>query len=159
MKNIVEEVKMSKENKENKQLPPIVVNSQYVKDFSLEIPHAPQIFKKLNNQPKVNMNVEVRPEHLEENVFNVSLNFSIEGKIEDDVLFVVELVYAGVVSLNVPKEHMDPVLMVEIPRILFPFARSIITNSMIDAGLPPFMINPIDFGALYTARQKKQGMN
>ena len=143
---------MVKDNEE-KQIPGIMINNQYIKDLSLEIPHAPHIFKEMNKQPKINIDVEVKNEVLEDNFFNVSLHFHIEGKIEDKVLFILELVYSGVVSLNVPKEHIEPVLLVEVPRMFFPFARSVITNTLVDGGLPPFMLNPIDFGSLYQSNQ------
>lgn len=143
---------MVKDNEE-KQIPGIMINNQYIKDLSLEIPHAPHIFKEMTKQPKINIDVEVHNEALEENFFNVSLSFHIEGKIEDKVLFILELVYAGVVSLNIPKEHIEPVLLVEIPRMFFPFARSVITNTLVDGGLPPFMLNPIDFGTLYQSKK------
>lgn len=145
---------MSDENKQQTQIPAIVMNSQYVKDLSLEIPHAPQIFKKaVNTRPDVNLEVDVKSEKLEDNHYNVSLNFRINGNFENEPLFILELTYAGIATINVPQEHIEPVLMIEIPRLLFPFARSIITNNLVDAGLPPFMINPIDFVGLYQRRK------
>ena len=145
---------MTDETKQQKQIPAIVMNSQYVKDLSLEIPHAPQVFKKaVNTRPDVNLEVDVKTEKLEDNHYNVSLNFRINGNLEGEPLFILELSYAGIATINVPQEHIEPVLMIEIPRLLFPFARSIITNNLVDAGLPPFMINPIDFVGLYQRRK------
>ena len=79
-----------------------------------------------------------------------------DGDVNEKKLFILELVYAAVVSLNVPQEHVEPVLLVEIPRMIFPFARSIITNNLVEGGLPPFMLNPIDFVAMYQARKNAQ---
>lgn len=141
------------ENTQQAAAPAITVNSQYIKDLSLEIPFAPQIFNEIKGSPDININVDVSANRLEEAFFNVELNFSINGDIDSKKLFVLELTYGAVVSLNVPSEHVEPVLLVEIPRMLFPFARSIITNSLMDAGLPPFMINPIDFVAMYNSRK------
>ena len=131
----------------------ITINSQYIKDFSLEIPHAPEIFLEIKNNPNVNINVDINSRHLKENFYNVDLVFAINGDINDKKFFVIELTYSAVVQLNIPQEHIEPVLLVEIPRMLFPFARQIITTSLTEAGLPPFMINPIDFVAMYNARK------
>lgn len=143
------------ENNQQPQAPAIMFNSQYIKDLSLEIPFAPQIFTELRTQPDVNINVDVNANHLGENMFNVELLISVNGDISGKKLFVLELTYGGVVQLNIPQEHVEPVLLIEIPRMLFPFARSIITNSLMDAGLPPFMINPIDFVSMYQNRAGK----
>ncbi len=141
---------------EKNQAPAIAINVQYIKDLSLEIPLAPQIFKEITESPKINIEVEVNAEKIENNVSNVVLKFHLNGDIKGKKLFILELEYAAVVSLNVAEEHVEPILMVEVPRMLFPFARSIITNCMVDGGLPPFMIAPIDFLSLYTSRKAKQ---
>ena len=138
---------------EEKSLPAISINSQYIKDLSLEIPLAPGIFKEIKSAPSIDINVSTNADKLEDNTYNVSLSFELNGEINKKKLFILELVYAAVVTINVPAEHVEPVLLVEIPRILFPFARSIVTNSLADAGLPPFMINPIDFATMYQARK------
>ncbi len=144
------------EEKKGGNVPPIVFNTQYIKDFSLEIPLAPEIFKEVKSTPDVKIDVDVNVKHLEGNAFNVDLNFAINGDVGEKKFFILELTYSGVVSLNVPQEHVEPVLLIEIPRMLFPFARSIIAGSLADAGLPPFMINPIDFVALYNNRKGQQ---
>lgn len=141
------------QNENNQQLPAIVVNNQYIKDFSLEIPYAPEIFKEVKHTPDVKVDVNVDVNHLEENYFNVDLIFSINGDAENKKFFIIELTYSAVVQLNVPQEHVEPVLMIEIPRLLFPFARQVITTSLTEAGLPPFMLNPIDFTALFQAKK------
>lgn len=135
--------------------PAIIIQSQYIKDLSMEIPHAPAIFKKLQgNNPKVNVEVNVEAQKLEEeNTFNVLLNIRINGDIEEEKAFILELSYGAVVSLNIPAEHEEPVLMIEIPHMIYPYARQIISSTMSSAGLPPLMLNPIDFMAMFNAKK------
>ncbi len=143
--------------KENQHpMPPIVINSQYIKDFSLEIPHAPEIFKEITQTPDMKINVDVNARHLEGNFFNVELSIEMDGNVQNKKLFILELKYAAVAALNVPEEHVEPVLLIEIPRMIFPFARSIITNSLVEGGLPPFMLNPIDFVMMYQKRKQAE---
>ena len=133
---------------EQNNLPPVLIHTQYIKDMSLEIPNAPEIFRELTVAPKIDIQVDVNAHHLHDSFHNVSLRYRLNGDINDKKLFILELEYAAVVSLNIPEEHIKPVLMVEIPRMLFPFVRSIIANIMIDGGLPPVMLTPIDFAAM-----------
>lgn len=142
------------DNGGQQQMPPIMINTQYIRDLSLEIPHAPEIFRNLNETPNININVDVNANHLHDNFFNVELSIAMDGDVKDQKLFILELKYAAVVSLNVPEEHVEPVLLVEIPRMLFPFARSVVTHCLVEGGLPPFMLNPIDFVAMYQNRKK-----
>ena len=141
------------QNENKPQMPAIIINSQYIKDFSLEIPYAPEIFKEISQNPDIHIDVDVSNRNLEKNIFNVDLKFSINADINNKKFFIVELTYSAVVELNVPQEHIEPVLMIEIPRMLFPFARQIITTSLTEAGLPPFMLTPIDFAAIYQAKK------
>jgi preprotein translocase subunit SecB len=139
---------------EQQNLPPIMIHTQYIKDMSLEIPHAPEIFRELTTAPKIDVQVEVNAHHLHDNFHNVSLSYTLNGEINGKKLFILELEYSAVVSLMVLEEHIKPVLMVEIPRMLFPFVRSIVANAMIDGGLPPVMLNPIDFAAMLQNREQ-----
>ena len=141
---------------ENK-LPPIMIQNQYIKDLSMEIPHAPVIFKKLQGKnPQINVEINVESQKLEEeNVFNVILNVTLNGDVENEKAFILELSYGAVVSLNIPEEHKEPVLMVEIPHTIYPFVRQIVAQTMINAGLPPLMLNPIDFMGMYQAKKEK----
>ena len=141
-------------NNEKSNIPPIVINAQYVKDLSLEIPNAPEIFRELNQAPDIKINIDVNAKHLEDNFFNVELSLEMDGNVNNKKLFIMELKYAAVVGVNVPEEHLEPVLLIEIPRMIFPFARAIITNNLVEGGLPPFMLNPIDFVAMYQNRKK-----
>lgn len=146
------------ENTVNNPLPPITIRTQYIKDLSFEIPHAPQIFKDLKEQPKVKVDVDIKAEHMEENVFNVTLNFRIDGDVKDQKFFIIEMAYAGIFSLNVPQEHLEPVLMIEAPHLLFPYAREAISSVMYNGGLTPIVLSPLDFVAMYKSR-KAQGQN
>jgi len=146
---------------ENKKQPPLMIHSQYIKDLSMEIPHAPQIFKRLQgNSPKIAVEVNVEAQKLEEeNVFNVLLNIAINGDIEEEKAFILELSYGAVAELNIPKEHVEPVLMIEIPHTIYPFVRQIVANTMSNAGMPPLMLAPIDFMAIYNAKIAQQEKN
>ncbi len=143
---------------DNQQQPAIVIQSQYIKDLSMEIPHAPVIFKKLQKaNPNVGVEVDVQAQKLEEDkVFNVILNIRINGDAEDEKAFILELSYGAVVSLNVPQEHEEPILMIEIPHMIYPYARQIVSTTMSSAGLPPIMLNPLDFMAMFNAKKAAQ---
>lgn len=146
---------MAENQTENTQ-PAIIMQTQYIKDLSLEIPHAPEIFKNLGEQPQIKIDVNINANPLEQNYYNVTLEFHIEGDIKGEKFFILEMTYGGVVQLNVPEEHIQPVLMIEIPHMLFPYARQAISNVMTNGGLPPLMLAPIDFVAMYKARAAQQ---
>lgn len=143
------------EKKENPQHPAVMIHTQYIKDMSLEIPHAPEIFRELTSAPAIDVQVQVNARHMHDNFHNVSLTYTLNGDINGKKLFILELEYAAVVSLDVPEEHIKPLLMIEIPRMLFPFVRSVVANAMIEGGLPPVMLNPIDFAALLHNHEEK----
>ncbi len=154
---------MKKENQENQennannnQQPAIMIHGQYIKDMSLEIPLAPEIFKEINKNPNIGVDINMKNEKMEDGNYNVTLNAKMNASIEGKPLFIIELSYAAITSLNVPEEQLEPVLYIELPRLLFPFVRSIITNSLSSAGLPPIMLSPIDFVALYHAKKAKE---
>ena len=145
---------MENANENRPQAPAVAVHNQYIRDLSLEIPHAPEIFKKLNKEPQIKIDVNINAAPVEGNVYNVELAFRIDGDVGDEKFFILEMTYGGIVSLNVPEEHKEPVLMIEIPHMLFPYARQAITNTLFNGGLPPLMLNPIDFVAMYNARRQ-----
>lgn len=129
---------------------PIVINAQYVKDLSFENPNAPQSLLPGQPAPQVAVNVDVKTRQIAENMFEVVLSLHAEAKNDDRVAFVVELAYGGLFSVQgLPAEHQRPVLMIEGPRLLFPFARSIIAEATRDGGFPPLLINPIDFAEMF----------
>lgn len=145
---------MENANENKPQTPAIAMLNQYIRDLSLEIPHAPQIFTKLEAQPQIKIDVNINASAVEGNIYNVELSFRIDGDVKDEKFFILEMTYGGVVEINVPAEHKEPVLMIEIPHMLFPYARQAITNVLFNGGLPPLMLNPIDFVAMYNARRQ-----
>jgi preprotein translocase subunit SecB len=149
--------------------PPLVVNIQYVKDLSFEVPGAPQIYTTLRAQPQVAINLDVQARRVQDGqpVFEVSLvikaeasdpNAATNGGTPTPPVFVAELTYAGVFTLNgLPDNAVEPVLLVECPRILFPFARNILSDVTRDGGFPPVLLQPIDFVALWQSRRAQAG--
>ena len=139
---------------EQSQSAALTIHGQFIKDLSLEIPHAPEIFSEIKSAPKMDVHVDVKSEPKGNGMFTSQLDISMTGKVEDKTLFVLELSYMAFAEVKVPEEHLEPILMVELPRLIFPFARNVITQCLTEGGLPPFMLNPIDFGALYMARKQ-----
>lgn len=137
-------------------LPPLVVNGQYVKDLSFEVPGAPAIFAEMQGQnPDIPIHVDINAQQLHENTYEVALHLKVEAKLNDGrPVFIVELVYGGIFTVNVAPEHVQAMLLIECPRMLFPFARNIIADMTRDGGFPPLMIQPIDFIQLYRARME-----
>jgi preprotein translocase subunit SecB len=135
---------------------PIVINAQYVKDFSFENPNAPQTLLPGQPAPQVSVGVDVRGQQVGENLHEVVLDMRCEAKVGENTAFLVELSYAGLFTIQgIPEEHVRAVLLIEAPRLLFPFARAIVADATRDGGYPPLMINPIDFTELYR-RQMSQ---
>ncbi|MBO5039155.1 MAG: protein-export chaperone SecB [Alphaproteobacteria bacterium] len=134
----------------------VSINMQYIKDFSLEIPHAPQIFSKLAIQPQINVDLNIDANKLDSDNFEVALNLRINANIENEPLFILELSYAAACTVKIPEEQKEPLLYIEIPKLLFPFARQIISSNIANAGLPPLMLTPVDFAAVYQAKKQQQ---
>jgi len=135
------------------ELPPLTIHGQYIKDLSMEVPNAPGIFgKMMQEQPDVSVNVDVDAAKLTENQFEVTVKIRADCKVKEDVAFICELAYGGIFEINVPAEHLEPMLLIECPRMIFPFARAIIANTTRDASFPPMMLNPVDFAQMYRSR-------
>ena len=127
--------------------------AQYCKDFSFENPNAPRSLQPQNQGPQINLQVNVNAKQLAETDFEVDLTLQGDAKTGNDVLFAFELTYSGVFRVqNVPQDQLHPVIMIECPRLLFPFGREIIATAVRNGGFPPLMIDPVDFVSLY--RQK-----
>lgn len=138
----------------------IAINNQYIKDFSFESPNAPQIFTQLSAMPSLNVGVNVQTRALAENVYEVMLSLKLDAVAEGKKAFLAELAYGGVFTVPaVTEESLKFILLVEAPRLLFPFARNIIANAVRDGGFPPLLINPIDFTALYQERSTQLAQN
>lgn len=133
------------------------INAQYVKDLSFENPRSPQVFAMAGQQPQVSVGVGVNVNKLGDTAYEIVLTINADAKHGEDSVFVIELAYAGIVTTpaNVSEETLQPLLMIEVPRQLFPFARAILSNATRDGGFPPLLLSPVDFGDLY--RQQAAG--
>jgi preprotein translocase subunit SecB len=130
--------------------PPLVINAQYVKDLSFEVPGAPGIFGQMQQRaPEIAIKVDVQARNLEGAIFEVVLDIRADCKSGDAVAFILELSYGGVFTLNVHAQDVRPVLLIECPRMLFPFARQILASTTLNGGFLPLMLGPVDFAALY----------
>lgn len=130
--------------------PLINVMSQYVKDFSFENPNAPASLQLASTTPEISVNVQVNAEALKDGTFEVVLQISAKAQSGDMVAFVSDLTYAGQFAVtNAPREVLPAILLVECPRMLFPFARRVIADATRDGGFPPLLLSPIDFVALF----------
>lgn len=130
--------------------PSLNVLAQYVKDLSFESPGAPNSLRGRDKAPGIAINVNVNANPLSENQFDVNLTLNAKASFDKEVLFNVELVYGGVFAISgFPQEHMLPILFIECPRLLFPFARQIIAEATRNGGFPPLMLDPIDFAQMF----------
>lgn len=137
---------------------PLVVNAQYIKDLSFEAPAAPEIFQRMQTtRPDITINIDVQAVPLKDTAYEVVLNMRAECKVEQKVAFIMELVYAGNFNIRVPREHLQAVLLVECPRLLFPFARSILAEISREGGFPPVLLGPVDFVAMYQKQMETAG--
>ena len=143
--------------------PPLVVNVQYIKDLSFEVPNAPDIYATLRSQPQVSINLDVQARALQDgqNVYEIVLAVKAEAREpvqnggEGRPVFIAELQYAGVFTLNgVPPDSVEPLLLIECPRLLFPFARAILSDVTREGGFPPVLLQPIDFVGLWQSRRQ-----
>lgn len=140
---------------------PLVVNAQYVKDFSFENPNAPQSLMADQGQPKIDLQVDVQARGLTDTVSEVVLSMRAEATRNDRTAFIVELAYAGIFTLpaQIPAEQARAILLVEAPRLLFPFARQIVSEATQNGGYPPLVLQPLDFVDLYRRQVLNRGNN
>ncbi|GGG15834.1 MULTISPECIES: protein-export chaperone SecB [Rhizobiaceae] len=137
--------------------PSLNILAQYTKDLSFENPGAPRSLQARDNAPAINIGVNVNANPLSDTDFDVVLSLNAEAKEGDKVVFAAELVYGGVFRITgFPQEHMLPVLFIECPRLLFPFARQIIADVTRNGGFPPLMIDPIDFAQMFSQRMAEE---
>jgi preprotein translocase subunit SecB len=139
------------------QLPQLNVLGQYVKDFSFENPNAPRSLAPTQEQPQLNIQINIGVQAIATTDFEVTLK--LEGKAESkgSTLFAFDLTFCGVFRIqNIPQEHMQPMLMIECPRLLFPFAREIVATAVRNGGYAPLLLDPIDFVTLYHQRLQQQ---
>lgn len=134
----------------NGKAPSLNVLAQYIKDLSFENPSAPNSLRGRDRAPGINVNVNVNANPLSETEFDVNLTLSAKALHDKDVVFNVELVYGGVFRVDgFPQEHILPILFIECPRLLFPFARQIIAEATRNGGFPPLLLDPIDFAQMF----------
>lgn len=140
------------------EMPAMRVLAQYIKDFSFENPNAPASLRD-GESPKIDLQLDVSARGMEDpQVFEVDLKINAKSERDGQALFVTELVYAGLFQFaNVTQEALEPMLLIECPRILFPFARQIIADATRNGGYPPLMLDPMDFASLYFAQRQKAG--
>ena len=137
--------------------PPIQINAQYIKDLSFEAPSTPGILSKIQQEaPDVSITVNVNAHNIQDVLFEVQIHIHASCKVGDDTAFISELVYGGLFKINVPPEHLQAILLIECPRLLFPFARNIIADTTRDGGFPPLMIAPVDFVSMFQKQANEQ---
>ena len=131
--------------------PQISILAQYIKDLSVENPSAPQVFQ-WQVQPNVDVQFNINVEKLGDDVHEIILKMEVSARSENGVHFVVDLSYGGLFGLrNIPEEALPPFLLIEAPRLIFPFARQIVSDAVANTGFPPLLLDPIDFAGAYLA--------
>lgn len=134
--------------------PQLRLLAQYVKDLSFENPGAPASLAASQGAPKIDIAVDVQAARRSDTEFEVDLKIAATAKRDKDIAFIVELSYGGLFHLShIPAAQLQPVALIECPRLLFPFARRVLADATRDGGFPPLMIDPIDFGALYRSQR------
>ncbi len=149
---------------DNASQPSFFVLAQYLKDLSFESPRAPEIFQNVQS-PKMDVNVDVNARNFGPDQYEVELTVSAQAKHNDDAVFIVEATYAGAFEIkNMPRDQLEAVMLVECPRLLFPFLRQIISDATRNGNFPPLMLEPIDFMSIFLTNKQRQqqqagGMN
>ena len=138
--------------------PHISVQAQYIKDFSFENPNAPTVFAVMDKKPQIDLTLDLNIQKLpEDNYYEVEIFISANAKSNQSNLFLVDLKYAGIFHLiNIPEEQVQMLLAVHCPSLIFPYARKIIADATQDGGFQPLMIDPVDFGILYSKKMIEQ---
>jgi len=134
--------------------PGIRVLAQFTRDLSFENPRAPESLRAVGDAPQIDIGVELNARGRGDGLFEVDLKLNVDAKRAGEPAFNIELVYGGLFQVQgITEADLEPVLMIEAPRFLFPFARRIIADLTTDGGFPPFMMEPIDFVGIYQARR------
>jgi preprotein translocase subunit SecB len=133
--------------------PQMKILGQYLKDMSFENPHAPQSLNTQAGQPEISISVNVNARTLTTTDFEVELHLEAKASHNEKVVFAADVLYAGVFRLeHIPQEALHPVVLIECPRMLFPFARQVLADATRNGGFPPLMLDPIDFAGMYQKR-------
>jgi len=138
-------------------LPPhFNVEKLYVKDVSLEIPHAPAIFLE-RDPPRIDLQLNTLYEAVSEGLFEVTVTATVTAKVKDKVMFLIEAKQAGIFQVrNVPQENMEQVLVITCPNLLYPYLREVVSDISVRAGFAPVLLSAIDFAALHAQQQQAQ---
>lgn len=136
--------------------PVFSIEKIYVKDLSIEVPNAPQIFLE-RETPSIEVQIQSAANAIGDGMFEVALTVTVNAKQEEKVFFLVEVIKAGIFQIrNVPEQDMEPILAVACPNILFPYARETISDAINRAGFPPVILAPVNFESLYQQRLIEQ---
>lgn len=136
--------------------PQVAMLAQYVKDLSFENPNAPAVYQ-WQTQPQIDVQFNIGAQNMSDEVREVALKIDVSAVADEQTAFRVELVYAGLFGIrNVPEEQIQPFLLAEAPRLLFPFARRVLSDAIRDGNFPPLLLEPIDFGALYMQQRQAE---
>lgn len=126
----------------------------YIKDLSVEVPNAPQIFLE-REQPQIDMQINTQSGPVEQDIYQTELTLTITSKIKDKTAFLVEVRQAGIFRIqNLPKEALEAALAIGCPNILFPYAREAVSSAVLSAGFPPLLLQPVNFELLYMQQQQ-----
>jgi len=137
--------------------PSLNVLAQYIKDFSFENPNSPNSLRARDNSPNINIGINVTANSLSQTDYEIVLKLDAKAMDGEETVFSAELLYAGIFrAQNIPEQALRPTLMIECPRLLFPFARQIIADATRNGGFPPLMIDPVDFARLYQSNQGEE---
>jgi preprotein translocase subunit SecB len=141
---------------DQEQQPSFGIEKIYVKDLSLEIPHAPQVFLD-RETPKIGIEVHNAATSLGNGAFEAVITVTVTSKVEEKTVFLVEVAQAGIFQIrNIPDENIEGILGVACPNILFPYARETVSDVVTRAGFPPILLNPINFEAIFLQQKQKQ---
>jgi preprotein translocase subunit SecB len=136
--------------------PVFTIEKMYVKDISLEIPHAPQIFLE-RDAPQIDVQLHHSSQQIEPGIYQTVLSVTATAKIGDKTMFLVEVAQAGIFTIrNVPQADVDQLLEIACPNILFPYAREVVSDVVVRASFPPLVLNPVNFEALYVAKMQQE---
>lgn len=137
-------------------IPAFAIEKLYVKDLSVEVPNAPAIFLE-NQAPEVSLQLQTNAQRLAEDAFESTLIVTVTAKLGEKTVFLVEISQSGIFHIrNVPEENLEPLLSIACPNILFPYAREVISDTVVRAGFAPVVLQPVNFEALYAAQQQEQ---
>lgn len=140
--------------------PAIFLRAQFIKDLSFENPRAPASLFAMKEAPVMEVSVNLGAQRLDENVFEVAIQVGVRANSEKTTVFLIDLVYAGVVELqNIAEADLEPVLFIQAASLIYPFARRVVADVARDGGFPPVSLEPLDFAAMYHNQRQKQALD